>query len=155
MFFEDRLQVRNACKLARLVEVSMDSTDSIFRGPGCRPLALIKWPKNGIWAHLNLHHEGQSHGHVAGQHWDSYHDRGHHIHTQQCRLQFQWHRVNLQRFHPPSFRKCLEYRLTQKVNTETCTFQKANYTANFLDPAQCSSNRFGHQGLRNILHFLV
>ena len=122
---------RNVCKLARLLEGSMHSMDSIFRGSGCRPLALIMWPKNEIRAHLNLHYEGQSHGPVAGQHWHSYHDHGHHIHTQQYRLQFQWHRVNLPRFHLPSFGKCLEHRLTQKVNAETCTFQKANYTANW------------------------
>ena len=46
---------RNVCKLARLVEGSIDSMDSIFRGSGCKPSAPIMWPKNGIRAHLNLH----------------------------------------------------------------------------------------------------
>ena len=45
---------RNVCKLARLVEGSMDSLDSIFGGSGCRPSAPITWPMNGIRAHLNL-----------------------------------------------------------------------------------------------------
>ena len=46
---------RKVCKSARLVEGSMLLMASILYGSGLTPLELLKWPKNGISLHLNLH----------------------------------------------------------------------------------------------------
>ena len=45
---------RNVCRSSRLVEGSIGSMESIFRGSGWRPSAPMIRPKKGIRVHLNL-----------------------------------------------------------------------------------------------------
>ena len=86
---------RNDWRSARLVEGSMDSMESIFRGSGWRPSAPMIWPKKGIRVHLNLHLSRLKRRPVSRARWRTARrfsswslQSSLYSHTQQYRLQF-------------------------------------------------------------------